>query len=53
MGWTQSTVSGLLRGDLEDYSIKRINKALAVFGAEIETKVVNTLKLPPAQHAAE
>ncbi|CUW40069.1 protein of unknown function [Magnetospirillum sp. XM-1] len=36
IGWSQSTVSALLRGNLEDYSVARVNKALAVFGAKIE-----------------
>ena len=35
IGWPQSTVSALLRGNLEDYSLARVNKALAVFGARI------------------
>jgi predicted XRE-type DNA-binding protein len=46
IGWSQPIVSALLRGNLGDYSIDRLNKALAVFGGRIETAMRLHLPAP-------
>ena len=38
IGWKQPTVSALVRGELDLFSWKRLNEALAPFGKAIKTR---------------